>query len=299
MGGPIFPGPTPGPFILPTVASTGGIIALDITQSPGLNVVTTPIALYRTNQLTSSSTLIYSGLMTPVYIDIGDGLPNYLDLVTPYSYTMIDPGGTYTTSGIVPSGYLNIFSTYIDKLMLRMFTAGLATITVPQGFKKVRVLQAMPLSMGSEGTIFPFIVMNLDLQQQDFLQIGQAITDDASTNLDVQSLIMFRRYSINMCSLNAFERDYYKDVILSIFYGGIVPILNKIGEVTEIHAQAAQSQASSDNLQPGFYVSTIMVELEGIFNYSVDNNFGLIEFIDPDITSTVEFISGSTIVVDI
>ena len=299
MGGLLFPGPVLGPMIIPTVAATGGIIALDITLSPGLPVVSTPIALYRTNQTTSSSVLLYSGLATPIYIDIGDALPNYLDLATPYSYTMIDPGGTYTTSGIVPSGYLNVFSTYIDKLLLRMFTAGLATIPVPQGFKKVRVLQAMPLSMGSEGTIFPFVVMNLDLQQQEFLQIGQAITDDASTNLDVQSLIMFRRYSINVCSLNAFERDYYKDVIFSIFYGGIVPILNKIGEVTEIDAQAAQSQQSSDNMQPGFYTSTIMVDIHGIFNYSVNNDFGIIEFIYPDIISTVEAISGVSIVDDI
>lgn len=288
-----------GPNIIPTVAATGGVIALDITLSTGLSVVTTPIALYRTNQNTSSSTLIYSGLATPVYIDIGDSLPNYLDFATPYSYTIIDTSGSFTTSGIVPSNYLNIFSTYLDKLFLRMFSAGIAGIVPPQGYKKVNVLQSMPLAMGSVGTLFPFVVMNLDLQQQDYLQIGQAITDDEMVNLDVKSLIMFRRYSVNMCSLNAQERDFYKDVILSIFYGSIVPILNRIGEVTEIHAQAAQSQVSDDNLQPGFYVSTIMVEVEGIFNLSVDNNFPIIEGINPVITSTVASISGIPIVVDI
>lgn len=277
------------PFIWPSVSAPGGTIALDIKLSEGLTASTTPIALYRqTGSLTSSAVLIYSGIVTPVFLDDGELLPNYLDFNTPYYYTVIDPGGSYTTAGITPNVELTVYSNYLDKLIYRLFGAGftaLANSARNAGFKPIyQVLQAMPLTMGSDGSIFPFVVMNLDLEQQEFLQIGESVESTFTNNNQIFPILALRRYSINILSLNAQERDFYKDAAIGIYYS-IIPTLRKIGSDLELSLQAAQSQASDDDKTPGFYISTLMLELTGQFNISITTDY-------PVISSITGIVSG-------
>lgn len=283
------------PTIQGTVSPTGGVIVLDIELSAGLDYNLTPIVLERqTGSLTSSATVLYSGINTPIYVDIGDELPNYLDYNTNYYYTITDPLGSATTPAIQPQSTLQVFSNYLDKTLLRLFSAGFNSLAVPQGYHHIRVLEAMPLSMASEAVVFPFVVMNLDLEQQEFLAIGEGV-NASETNINVLPLIVYRRYSLHILAQYYRERDFYKDAAISIFYN-CLPVLQAIGNDVSLDLQAAQSQASEGEISPGFYESTLMLDITGQFNVSVNTNYPIIASIAPIINATTAISSGIPVV---
>jgi len=282
------------PSIQSTVSATGGVIILTIGLSTGLDPNNSNITIERyTDSLSNPPVTIYIGPYGPVYIDLGDSLPSYLDVSTPYFYTVTDTMGSATTTAIVPSSTLEVFSNYLDKVLFRLFSAGFTSLALPQGFNKIRVLQAMPLTMGSDGTIFPFVVMNLDLEQQEDIQIGQAI-NTMTSEVNTIPLIVYRRYSIHILSQAARERDFYKDAGISIIYN-ILPVLNSIGNAVSIDFQAAQSQASEGIKMPGFYEAVIMLDITGQFNVaSLNNDLPIIENISA--VFTAEGVSSNVII---
>src|SRR5579863_1266236 len=185
-----------GPTIETSVVPTGGTIVLDITlgvTNPPQDQYNTNITIQRyTGSLTATPVTIYSGEYTPIFFDDGEMLPAYLDFATNYYYAITDPTGTTTTPAIVPSPSLLVYSNYLDKLMFRLFSAGMSALAVPAQYNAIRVLQALPLTMGSDATVFPFVVMNLDLEQQEHLQIGEDI-DASFTNLNIIPMIIMKR----------------------------------------------------------------------------------------------------------
>lgn len=283
------------PTITATVGATGGVVVLNILLSAGLDQNSANITIQRyTGSLSNPpTTILNNSLYTPVFIDDGEALPAYLDFNTQYWYSITDSVGTATIGPISPGAQLVIFSSYLDKLLFRLFSAGVSALAVPQGFNKIRVLESLPLTMGSEATLFPFVVMNLDLEQQEYTQIGEDV-DASETNIDVIPLIVFRRYSVCILSHNAKERDFYKDACMGVLYTAMRSVLADIGSDLTYSFQATNSQVSDDQKAPGFYECTIMVNLSGMFNLSVHTNYPLIEFIAPVITSTTATISGVT-----
>ena len=164
------------PTVTATICPTGGAILLNITLgNTALNPNSTLMTIKRfTGSLSAPPTyLLTNQLCNLVYLDTGDGLPSYLDFQTSYYYTVTDPTGTTTIGPIIPTSQLSIFSDYMDGVFFRLFSAGISSVAVPAGFKKIRVLESLPLTPASDGSIFPFVVMNLDLEQQENTQINR------------------------------------------------------------------------------------------------------------------------------
>lgn len=283
------------PKVCSSTVPTGGIVALQITPSSGVDQVsgTTVIQRY-TGSLLSSAVTIYSGTTTAVFLDDGELLPDYLDFGTTYYYKVTDTGGTATTSGIVPKPAVIIFNSYIDKILFRAFSAGvnsLATIASGQGFGQIRVLEAMPLTASNES--LPFIVMNLDLEQQEHIQIGEAVVNSGFTNNFAMPSLHYRRYSISILTKSSIERDFYKNACIGIYYS-IIPTLSLIGSDVSIDFSVAQSQVSEagQGMAPGFFEATLMIDLTGIFNTIVVTDYGLIEHINPNIIDKGTIIVG-------
>jgi hypothetical protein len=266
------------------VSPTGGVVILNITYDPSISLATNQVAIYRyTGSLSSSAALIYSGLAAPVVVDDGEGLPSYLDYNTSYFYQVIDPSGITTTAGITPAAQINILSNYLDKLFFRLFSAGINSVVVPVGFPQITVMQAMPLTWGSE--LLPFVVMNLDLEQQSAIQIGEGV-NTSTTNTWIIPRIVFRRYSISILTQNPQHRDFYKDACVGVVYSTI-NTLNQIAQDLTITYQLAQSQVTGDLKDPSFYETQIMVDVEGVFNTVVTTSFGIIQSIAPMVSGQV------------
>ena len=279
------------PAITSFISPTGGIVVLNIVPSSGVDPKTGVVALLRyANSLLSTPAVLVSGAPGPlVFIDDGEGLPNYLDFNTNYYYTVIDAGGAATTDAIKPASQLQVFTSYLDRLIFRSYSAGMSALAIPQGLNAIRVLEQMPLSMGSTGTYFPFVVMNLDLEQQEAVQIGQDV-QFSETNIDIVPMIVFRRYSLSILSHNAQERNFYKDASIAVLRG-LMQTLASIGGNITSSFQAAQSQEPTGPMMPGFYEADVMFDMEGQFNVSIYTNYPLIETIAP-VISGVYPVSG-------
>lgn len=278
-----------GPTVSSFVSPTGGVIILKITPSDGVDLVSTPASIVRyAGSLVNSGVTIFSGAPLPlVYVDDGAALPKYLDFNTTYFYTYTDTGGSFTTSGIIPSSQLQIFGGYLDKLIFRLFSAGMSSLAVPNQYNPIRVLESMPLSMGSAGTFFPFVVMNLDLEQQEAIQIGQDV-EFYQNNVNIQPLLVFRRYSLSILSHNAEERNFYKDAAIVVLQTMMIP-LHAIGQNIEYSFEVSQNQVSEGVESPGFYEAVIMLDFTGQFNISFYTNYPVIE----SIVTTVSAATGS------
>lgn len=259
------------PSIVPSISPTGGVIVLEITPSIGVDISTGMLTVQRyAGSLINAATTIYSGVFAPVIIDDGEQLPNYLDAATTYFYTAFDTGGVTTTPGIQPVAKLAVTQTYLDKLLFRMFSSGVNSLNLPTGISQIRVLQAMPLTLSSE--LMPFAVMNLDLEQQEQIQIGEGFASQTLVGPDgtgtIPSIVL-RRYSLNVLTLNAKERDFYKDACIGVVYS-MLPVLQSIGNDVHFEYQAAQSQVANSATMPGFYLVTVMIDIQGIYNVQVD-----------------------------
>jgi hypothetical protein len=284
-----------GPTVISSVVPTGGTIVLDITLGdPTFDINNTNITILRyTGSLSNAPVQVYTGPYLMIFFDDGVAQPSYLDFNTTFYYAVTDPTGTTTTPSITPTPQLVVFSDYLDKLMFRMFSAGMSALAVPADYNPIRVLNSLPLTMGSEATKFPFVVMNLDLEQQEHLQIGEDI-DFSFTNLNIIPMIIMKRYSLNILSHNAMERDFYKDsakgVILTMMQS-----LTQIGQDFSYNWQASNTQESAGIFPGGFYCSVVMLEMTGQFNVSMNTNYPVIDTIAPvitDVASNVVLVSG-------
>lgn len=274
------------PTVQTIVAPTGGIITLNITPSTGV-AVTSNLTIQRYTNVAPTPVTIYDGIYSLVFIDDGELLPSYLDTQYTYYYIVTDSGGSTTTNGIQPLVELTVYQNWFDKLLFRLLKAGIDALMPPEGFKKADVLQALPLTWGSEK--LPMVVMNLDLQQQEYVQIGRDIYS-SYTNTQTIATIMLRRYSVAVLSQSAEERDYYKDVCTGILYS-IMPTFIGIGQDISYDIQVSQTQATQMEFNIGFYVAEVMLNMQGMFNLTVTTNYPIINAITPIVSGTT---SGQT-----
>lgn len=275
------------PTVQTQIAPTGGIIILNIIPSIGVDSTTANVTIQRYTNSAPTPVTIYDGLYSLIFIDDGELLPSYLDPQYTYYYIVTDSGGSTTTSGIVPLVELTVTPSWFDKILFRMFKAGIDALMPPNQFKKADVLQALPLTWGSEH--LPMVVMNLDLQQQEYVQIGRDVYS-SETNTQTITTVMLRRYSISILSQDAQERDYYKDVCIGIAYS-IMPSFIGIGQDLSYDIQVSQTQVTQSEFNLGFYVAEVMLNMSGMFNLSVTTNYPIIQSISTIVSGTV---SGQT-----
>lgn len=285
------------PTIKATVSSTGGCIYLNFGLSPGSDPATATVTLQRyTGSLSATPVTLYSAVFDPVYVDVGDQLPNHLDFNTVYYYSYTDTTGTVFTPPIVPAASLVVMSSYLDGLLFRLFTAGIHALDVPAGISKgteIRVLQELPFSRGE---ILPCIVMNLDLLQQQEVAIGRAI-DTSFDNSWIIPTYALRRYSFWILTRTARDRDFYKDACVAVLLSIMTDVMEQLGQNYTYTFQAAQSQNvdPSPEFAPGFFESNVMMEMLGEYNVQIHTNYGLIESITPSVSAISMSPSGGII----
>ena len=274
------------------VSPTGGCIVLEIMLDPTLDMNTTNIVIQRyTGSLSATPQTLFSGLYTdsPLVVDDGMQMSNHLDFGTTYFYTVTDPNGTVTTPGIVPASTLIVTPSYIDKLLFRLFTAGIKAVSTPAGVtpgSEIRVLQAMSLA---KGDVMPFIVMNLDLEQQREVPIGRAVVSTFGKIWTIPSIV-FKQYSVWILTRSAVERDFYKDACIGVLLSIMTNVMERIGSNISYSYQAAQSQVVSPEpeFSPGFYEADVHLDIEGTFNISIEINQPLIESIVYGVSGIVD-----------
>lgn len=263
------------PSVTPQVIPTGGAISLSISGA-----VSGAATLSRAVS-GGSFTQIYSGGITPFYLDVGDGLPAPLDQTKFYQYQYTDGGGTTTTAFIQPVATLNINREPFTAILIRLLQAGVSALTIPNGIKAAQVMHAMPL-MGLPP--LPFVVVNLDLMQQDAIPIGQSLPlVDSDTQQTITGFVS-RTYRISVLAENSQTRDFYRDNIagmLNVIYG---PVLQPLGVDVTHRFQITSGQVADDRKaqMPGFYYADIMLDFIGTLDVvmSASSLYGLIERID-------------------
>ena len=218
-------------------------------------------------------------VVTPRFVDYGDGTAAPLSQNTSYLYQITDSSGTTTSPPITPASRLAIESDLVTSILIRTLQAGIDGLTRPSNVNLPRILHAMPLNGEPR---LPIITVNMDYgpASQEF-PIGVGI-NASMTNTDVRTVQAERKYSITVLCLTVQEREFYRDAIIGILTVAAPEIFGAIWDDTSFRFQAYSSQNVGQQNSPGFYFAQVMVELQGSFNVATINNFGLIEQIDMD-----------------
>jgi hypothetical protein len=300
------------PAITTEILPTGGIVALTLSSADQVG----PWIL--TRSIVGSSlpaVTVYNGppLSPPQapafpmdWIDAGDGDVLPLSPTKSYTWTFTTQAGTVTTAAVTPACMITVLPDDIADLILKMLQAGIESLRIPAGFaNKPKIMHAMPLT-GQPS--LPIISFNEDMLQQSFVGIGDSVNPDTVANSYSVSAVVSRRYSITIMATTVQERKFYRDSIISIFRTMCGPALNRLGTNITHKFQAADSQVTSRDQSPGFYYSTIMLDLDGMFNVEVTTDYGIDRIIDIGVTYnfaapgypnfTIGLISGQPVLVN-
>lgn len=249
--------PTGGGITL-AIVSSGATITLG-RSSTGSGVAGNPY------------TTIYSGPPTPVYIDVGDGLPTPLVSGTTYAYSLTDDTGTTYSTGFTPVPFLNIESPDIEQVVFRLFQAGISNImpgTIASRVPPSQVMQAMPL----QGTpALPLIVTNFSHYRQEEVPIGQAVEDP--NNDGSWCIYNFVEITIftSVLASNIGDRNFYARVVPAVMLAVIKSALAPIGYDISHKFMVANGQVADDpkGLGAGFYYSDCTVMIKGTMTITV------------------------------
>lgn len=303
---PAFPPPSL-PWVTAVPVPTGGAISFGISGAPSGQATLT-----RAVSGVSGSTVIYSGAVTPYFLDIGDQLPSPLNPTLYYQYIYTDNSGTFTTDFINPSSNLSILQEPLANIFIKLLQGAFNSLALPAGINRCEVLYAMPL-----GGIpnMPFVVINQDLMQQSNVPIGASTLSQAAVTgqgtpipggvtfgWSISSLVE-RTYRVSVMSRNAVERDYYRDALAGIFEALFQPVLQPLGlDVThKWQVTTGQVVDVGKGMSPGFYFSEYMLTFEGTANITVSQNYGLVSDISATIDAAQELgsVSGVSFTIEV
>jgi hypothetical protein len=276
------------PKIVPSPVPSGGAIALAISGAVS--------GLATLSRMASGSSLvqIYSGAALSYFLDIGDGTPAPLASGTPYQYQYTDVDGTATTNFIVPSSIVVENFDPLTEIFIRLIQGGISSLTLPSGVKTAQVTQAMPLG----GSIpMPLVVVNMDLADQDKIPIGQSTTalNSLLTGVGVPAAgyittgFAKRTYRISVLSVNAPERNFYRDTVVGIFLSIMGTVLQPLGLDVTHKWMVSSGQVAADRqaMMPGFYFAEILLDFTGTFNVVSNPGYQTILGIDGYVSGMV------------
>ena len=271
-----------GPEVEATVIPTGGAIRLDmpgyLTPPSGVTAYTLSRAVSGSSGL-GSFTQLYSGAPQPVYLDVGDMLPQPLDMATGYVYQVADATGTTQIGPITPAPSLLYTEDPLTQILIRLIQAGVNGQQPPAGYGAApyntppQVTTRMP--QGGLAAM-PFIVLNLDLIQQTQTGIGQDVPSVSPGNEWTIWVNAKRMWRISVMCANASARDYYRDLLLNVFQVIKPTVFAFIGlDVTsEIQAASGTDADEWEGKVPGFYYADIMLTLNGVLNTTILTGYG-------------------------
>ena len=266
----------PDPSITAEVLPSGGVVALTLYSLAQTGTWTLTRAISGTSL---PATTVYSGPplspaatpgQTVSWVDAGDGTALPLDPTKTYTWTFTTASGSITTSVVSPACTITIQPDQITDLITRVMKAGVSSLYIPAGFQnKPSVIHAMPLN-GQPS--LPLITINEDLLQQENIGIGDSVNTSLTNNY-VDSAMVKRRFSVTVLAMSVEERKFYRDAVISIFRTMAGPALERLGSDIKHSFQAADSQVTDRDQSPGFYYSTIMLDVSGMFNVGVTTSF--------------------------
>ena len=271
-----------GPDVAATVIPTGGAIRLDM---PGYLTPPSGVAAYTLSRAVSGSsglgafTQLYSGAPQPVYLDVGDMLPQPLDMTAGYVYRVADSTGITQIGPIVPAPSLIYNEDPLTQILIRLIQAGVNGQQPPAGYgagpynTPPQVTTRMP--QGGLAAM-PFIVLNLDLIQQTQTGLGQDVPNISAGNEWTIWVNAKRMWRISVMCGNASARDFYRDLLLNVFQVIKPTVFAYIGlDVTsEIQAASGTDADEWDGKVPGFYFADIMLTLNGVLNTTIFTGYG-------------------------
>lgn len=273
-----------------TVIPTGGAISISLITAPS-GAINISRATSGASGLSAFTTL-YSGSPlnlnydNSLYLDLGDQLPgNVLLPNTQYVYQLTDVTGTYQTPPLTPVSSLQLDVIDFVPVLISLLQGAINAATLPPGVQFCRVLQAMPLN-GIPA--MPFVVINPDLVQQEYVPIGMAainlggqLIQPGQVNIYTQPAGVRNVFRISIFSFNPQERDFYRDFVLAVFRISLISVFQSLGLDWQHDFQASsfQTTTTQDGQVPGFYACDVMLTLTGTNNVTLITTYNIIETI--------------------
>lgn len=291
-------------YVTPSIVPTGGAILLSMI-STGSSGVASGITLSRTANAGASWTQIYSGLLPSTYLDVGDGLATNLSPTGTYQYRIQDvatPSVSGLSASVSPSSQLTLIPDLTSETFRRLLQGAIQSLVPPSGYKIPQLLFVMPLDATPQ---LPFMVLNLDLAQQDEVPIGlgiakenfamEALSAESGTNSAVWNVsgTQMRRYSLHIFSRNYLERDWWQDAMVGVLYG-LQGILATANVNLSFSYQITQGAVTGDEAQPGFYYAQVAIDTKGISTVQIQAQIGNFDAIIVDVSTATADASGTS-----
>lgn len=267
---------------------TGGVIGLKLTTAVS-GAVTLTRAISGASGLSSLTTL-YSGSPlsetgeTCFYLDIGDGTVGPLEGGKLYFYTLTDINGAATAGPMAPPSSVTLEEANYTQIVIAILQGACNTATLPEGVKRARVMNAMPLQGVPP---LPMIFVNPEIVAQEEIPIGADdehvgdLRQPATENVWTQTEQDHHMFRITCMSLNAAERDFYRTFIIATLRIAIAYAFSQFGADTKrsLEATSYQEVDSPQGMVPGFYAVDVLMSFTAVGNVKVTTSYGLIETI--------------------
>lgn len=229
---------------------------------------------------------IYSGAPVPVFLDIGDGLPEPLDSSAQYVWRVTDQRGATVTNPYVPEWRIATSPDQLTQIFIRLIQGAVNAMPVPDGYVRPQVTTQYPRN-GWQA--MPFIVVNLELIQQQEVAIGGDIPTPDTDNNWVFWMNAKRLWRVTIQCAGAEERDFYRDQLLAVFRVIQSTAFSPLGYNVRQSVQSV-SYVDTDFMAggtPGFYAADAMCEIDGILPITVLTDYGRIATVAATGTVTV------------
>jgi hypothetical protein len=275
---------------------SGGAIGIKITTAVS-GAVTLSRATSGASGLSAWSQL-YSGAPFSdtgeqcFYLDIGDQTPGPLQGGVMYVYQLTDISGSKQSNPVIPASNITVEETQYTQMLIRLLQGAINAASLPAGYKRPRVLNAMPLA-GSPP--LPLIVLNPELVAQQEIPIGadNEIVGDliqpGRVNIWTQTEQDHHMFRITVFALSPEERDYYRMFIIAILRISVAYAFSQFGADTsrDFEAVSYQEVDQASSMTPGFYASDILFSFTATGNVKVVTNYDIIETITGDFDASL------------
>ncbi|MDE1767262.1 MAG: hypothetical protein KGI27_13475 [Thaumarchaeota archaeon] len=278
------------------------MLSLTGTGSSG---VASGVAISRTANAGATWLQIYSGLLIPNYLDVGDGLATNLSPSATYQWKIQDvatPAVSGLSNSLSPSSQLTLVPDLTSETLRRLLQAAIQSVVPPAGYKTPQLLFVMPLDATPQ---LPFAVLSLDLAQQDEVPIGlgiakenfamETLSAESGTNSAVWNVsgMQSRRYSLHLFTRNYLERDWWQDALVGILYG-LQGLFARIGIDNQFSYQITQGAVTGDEAQPGFYYAQVEIDTKGVSTVQIQAQIGNFDAIIVDVSTATSDASGTS-----
>ncbi len=221
-----------------------------------------------------------------VVLDMGSTLPGPLPSGS-YIYQLNDTatGSILLTTDIITlQSVLVLNRTDMTEIMIKLTQGGVNNTVLPGTFKKPQVYHAMP-NVGLPP--LPIITVNQHLFETTEVPIGQNVaTYDITNSWNIETIAEWT-YMFTVITANAPEREFYRDLVISLLHSFMGTPMNIIGKNITHKVMATSGQKTQDMNTPGFFWADIMFKFSGTFSVEINNMPNIINDIGFEVTSTI------------